>query len=80
MVFKVVKRDTRNIFEHYNGTVNACKFLRDGLNPLASLLYKTFKPYSNMNHTCPYNVRISIIMYKYLLKTLLIMPFFNSTI
>ncbi|XP_017958366.2 uncharacterized protein LOC108652685 [Drosophila navojoa] len=52
---KVVKRDTRYIFEHFNGSINACKFLRDRKNPFASLIYSTFAPYSNMNHTCPFN-------------------------
>ncbi|XP_017864553.1 PREDICTED: uncharacterized protein LOC108614843 [Drosophila arizonae] len=54
VVFKIAKRDTRNIFEHFNGSINACKFLKDQKNPLASLIFSTFAPYSNLNHTCPF--------------------------
>ncbi|KAH8347329.1 hypothetical protein KR059_009153, partial [Drosophila kikkawai] len=41
----------------YNVTVDACRFIRNPKsNPVFSYLYSLFKTYSNMNHTCPYNV------------------------
>ncbi|XP_032586040.1 uncharacterized protein LOC6578715 isoform X1 [Drosophila mojavensis] len=53
--FKISKRDTRRIVGPYNGSIDSCKFMRDGRNPLATHIYQAFKPYTNINHTCPYN-------------------------
>ncbi|XP_017958364.1 uncharacterized protein LOC108652683 [Drosophila navojoa] len=55
IIFRVAKRDTRSIVGQYDGSVDACKFLKDGRNPIANHIYQTFKPYSNINHTCPYD-------------------------
>lgn len=30
-------------------------------NPIASYLYDFIRPFTNMNHNCPYDVRISLI-------------------
>ncbi|XP_030080879.1 uncharacterized protein LOC111593953 [Drosophila hydei] len=53
--FKIIRRDTRNIFEQIKGSINGCKFLKNGQNPIARFLFSTFASYSNINHTCPYN-------------------------
>ncbi|EDW08557.2 uncharacterized protein Dmoj_GI20028 [Drosophila mojavensis] len=53
--FKVLRRDTRTIFGKYDGTVNVCKFFKDGRNPAARIIFSVFTAYSNMNHTCPFN-------------------------
>ncbi|XP_030080961.1 uncharacterized protein LOC115483380 [Drosophila hydei] len=55
VAFKLIKRDTRNIFEKYKGFVNACKFLKEGQNPIARIIFNTFAAYANVNHTCPFN-------------------------
>ncbi|EDV52998.1 uncharacterized protein LOC6554923 [Drosophila erecta] len=40
----------------YNITVDACRFLNDTKrNPTASYLYSFMKPFSNMNHSCPFD-------------------------
>ncbi|XP_070142634.1 uncharacterized protein [Drosophila kikkawai] len=40
----------------YNITVDACRFLKNtNSNPLAMYFWEFFKPYSNMNHTCPFD-------------------------
>ncbi|KAH8307582.1 hypothetical protein KR044_003808, partial [Drosophila immigrans] len=40
----------------YNYTVDACKFLRNPKlgNKVAFFFYGLFAPYSNINHSCPY--------------------------
>ncbi|XP_017049220.2 uncharacterized protein LOC108093605 [Drosophila ficusphila] len=41
----------------YNITVDACKFIKNQKsNPVASYFYDSFKKFSNINHTCPYDV------------------------
>ncbi|KAH8301702.1 hypothetical protein KR059_009254, partial [Drosophila kikkawai] len=43
----------------YNATVDACRFLKNPKsNPVFSYLHNMFRSFSNMNHTCPYNVRL----------------------
>ncbi|XP_054089689.1 uncharacterized protein LOC128922610 isoform X2 [Zeugodacus cucurbitae] len=44
----------------YNVTVDSCKFLRTGGNPLLRFLHSLFHKYSNINHTCPYNHDIEV--------------------
>ncbi|XP_043654766.1 uncharacterized protein LOC122621083 [Drosophila teissieri] len=53
------------LFKRYNGykpfmfnvTVDACRFLNNTKgNPLASYFMEFLKPYSNMYHTCPFEV------------------------
>jgi len=55
-----MKRDSKHVFNHYNTTVDACKFLKYRSNLLANMLFSIFEDYSNLNHTCPYNVSILI--------------------
>ncbi|KAH8377719.1 hypothetical protein KR093_006801, partial [Drosophila rubida] len=38
----------------YKITIDACRFVKKTYNPIAILIYKLFKDYSNINHTCPY--------------------------
>ncbi|XP_046865363.1 uncharacterized protein LOC124459785 [Drosophila willistoni] len=39
----------------YNITVNGCRFLASiKSNPVATYFYDFIKPYTNLNHTCPY--------------------------
>ncbi|KAH8408935.1 hypothetical protein KR009_004069, partial [Drosophila setifemur] len=40
----------------YNITIDGCRFMNDTKSNIAmGFLYETFRPYSNMNHTCPYD-------------------------
>ncbi|XP_017049382.1 uncharacterized protein LOC108093703 [Drosophila ficusphila] len=40
----------------YNITIDACKFFKNQKsNPVASYFYDSFKKFSNINHSCPYN-------------------------
>nr|XP_044248954.1 uncharacterized protein LOC123002679 [Drosophila takahashii] len=40
----------------YNATLDACKFLKNQKsNPVVGYFYGFLKPFSNMNHSCPYN-------------------------
>ncbi|XP_017065638.2 uncharacterized protein LOC108104205 [Drosophila eugracilis] len=40
----------------FNITVDACRFLRNTKsNPIAAYFLDFLKPYSNMNHSCPFN-------------------------
>ncbi|KAH8348576.1 hypothetical protein KR084_008779, partial [Drosophila pseudotakahashii] len=40
----------------YNITVDCCKFVKNQKsNPVAGFLYDSFKEFSNLNHSCPYN-------------------------
>ncbi|EDW60093.2 uncharacterized protein Dvir_GJ21294 [Drosophila virilis] len=38
----------------YKATIDGCRFLKKPYHPLAILVYKIFKSYTNLNHTCPY--------------------------
>jgi len=40
----------------YDFTLNGCKYLSGKQNQLIQFFYDMFAPYSNVNHTCPYNV------------------------
>ena len=38
-------------------TVDACEFMKNrSAKPLLNMLYMHMEPYSNINHTCPYEV------------------------
>ncbi|XP_037732253.1 uncharacterized protein LOC119563094 isoform X2 [Drosophila subpulchrella] len=40
----------------FNVTVDACRFLNDTrTNPIVSYFLGFFKPFSNINHTCPFD-------------------------
>ncbi|XP_041674887.1 uncharacterized protein LOC108116804 [Drosophila eugracilis] len=40
----------------YNITVDGCKFIKNQkYSPVASFIFNLFAPYSNMNHSCPYD-------------------------
>ncbi|KAH8346350.1 hypothetical protein KR084_006394, partial [Drosophila pseudotakahashii] len=54
-------RENRRILYNIDFKVDACKFLRDpDKHMLANWVYQTFAPYSNMNHTCPYEQDIVV--------------------
>ena len=58
MIVEIGKRGYEQSVIKY--TIDACAFLRNKRrNPFADLFYKLFglANYSNMNHTCPYDVR-----------------------
>ncbi|KAH8249754.1 hypothetical protein KR032_011992, partial [Drosophila birchii] len=41
----------------YNVTVDGCKFIKKtSSSPVAAFIYNLFGPFSNINHTCPYDV------------------------
>ncbi|KAH8349153.1 hypothetical protein KR084_009841, partial [Drosophila pseudotakahashii] len=40
----------------YNVTVDGCKFMANQkYSPVATFIFNLFGPYSNMNHTCPFD-------------------------
>ncbi|EDW80180.2 uncharacterized protein Dwil_GK23592 [Drosophila willistoni] len=44
-----------------DSTFDACKFLKNPTkNPLVRIFYESYRKYSNVNHTCPYNHDIII--------------------
>ncbi|ALC41236.1 maker50 [Drosophila busckii] len=38
----------------YKLSVEACAFLSRPYNPIALIVFRLFKEFSNLNHTCPY--------------------------
>ncbi|EDW08583.2 uncharacterized protein Dmoj_GI20048 [Drosophila mojavensis] len=38
----------------YKVSLDACQFVKKPYNPIAIIVYKMFKQYSNLNHSCPY--------------------------
>ncbi|XP_020808080.1 uncharacterized protein LOC110184046 [Drosophila serrata] len=54
-LFQVRLRENKRILYNFDLKVDGCKFMRERNNVLANWIYQTFGPYSNMNHTCPYN-------------------------
>lgn len=68
MTFKIIKRDSRHIFERFNATIDVCKFMKDRSNPLANILFNSFADYTNVNHTCPINVRMFLVFFLIKLK------------
>ncbi|XP_020817032.1 LOW QUALITY PROTEIN: uncharacterized protein LOC110190751 [Drosophila serrata] len=44
----------------YNVSVDVCKFqLNRNVNPIMKFFYDIVEPYSNINHTCPFNVSLT---------------------
>ncbi|XP_017096411.2 uncharacterized protein [Drosophila bipectinata] len=52
---QIRQRENRRILYNFDVKLDGCKFLRDRSNVVANWLYQIFEPFSNMNHTCPYN-------------------------
>jgi len=49
----------------YNITVDACKLLKHPkANPIFGFFHGLFKEHSNMNHSCPYDVRTEQIKFR----------------
>ncbi|KRF77731.1 uncharacterized protein Dvir_GJ26466 [Drosophila virilis] len=44
----------------YNVKIDVCRFMEKPYNPIAILMYKMFKEFSNVNHTCPFIVSIAV--------------------
>ncbi|EDV94747.1 GH17932 [Drosophila grimshawi] len=44
----------------YKFTIDVCRFFRKAYNPVAIMVYKVFKDFSNFNHTCPYKGELII--------------------
>ncbi|KAH8299535.1 hypothetical protein KR044_002491, partial [Drosophila immigrans] len=40
--------------------IDVCRFLRKSYNPFAMLMFKSFKDFSNFNHSCPYTGHIIV--------------------
>ncbi|KAH8385695.1 hypothetical protein KR200_009883, partial [Drosophila serrata] len=40
--------------------VDACRFMRKNYDPIAKIVYGFFKEFTNINHTCPFMVRLFI--------------------
>ncbi|XP_064540344.1 uncharacterized protein LOC135429803 [Drosophila montana] len=38
----------------FSANIDACRFMKRAYNPVAILVFKLFKEYSNFNHSCPY--------------------------
>ncbi|XP_032597026.1 uncharacterized protein LOC116805920 [Drosophila grimshawi] len=43
----------------FKASVDACRFLRKPYNPFVIIVYKLFKDFTNINHTCPYVASIT---------------------
>ncbi|XP_062136044.1 uncharacterized protein LOC133845570 [Drosophila sulfurigaster albostrigata] len=46
----------------YSFSIDACKFIKKPYNVVAILGFEYIKPYSNLNHTCPYMAGTSLIV------------------
>lgn len=44
----------------FSANIDACRFMKRAYNPLAILVFKLFKEFSNFNHSCPYVVSIQL--------------------
>ncbi|EDX08622.1 uncharacterized protein LOC6736137 [Drosophila simulans] len=53
--FQLRMRENRRLLYNFDFKVDSCKFLRDRKHVVANWVYQTFAPYSNINHTCPYD-------------------------
>lgn len=40
----------------YNIKIDGCQFLRKQYNVVTGIAYSYLKPFTNLNHTCPYMV------------------------
>ncbi|XP_046867856.1 uncharacterized protein LOC124460648 [Drosophila willistoni] len=58
--FKLMRYDHGYKPFYLDLTYDACQFLKLQKNPIAKIMYATFKDSSNMNHTCPYNQDVFI--------------------
>lgn len=45
-------------------SIDTCRFTRKAYNPIAILIFKIFREFSNINHTCPFIVCIVCKMLK----------------
>nr|XP_017013372.2 uncharacterized protein LOC108068370 [Drosophila takahashii] len=67
----------------YNVTVNGCKFLlNQKASPVAAFIFNLFAPYSNMNHSCPFDHDLIVekVPYSYLNDQLtVVLPFPKSS-
>lgn len=54
--FQLRMRENRRVLYNFDFKVDSCKFMRDRKHVIANWVYQTFGPYSNLNHTCPYDV------------------------
>ncbi|KAH8324477.1 hypothetical protein KR074_008198 [Drosophila pseudoananassae] len=53
--FALYKRSNGQSPFNYNFTFDGCKMLDEVQNPFLSFLFKAFKTYTNINHSCPYD-------------------------
>jgi len=58
----------------YDLSYDGCKFMKTQKNVLVKTFYRTFQRNTNINHTCPYDVR-NLFFKKQKKKTLLIIDF-----
>ncbi|EDV94746.1 GH22552, partial [Drosophila grimshawi] len=42
----------------YKYTIDVCRFFKKAYNPVAIMVYKMFKDFTNFNHTCPYETEL----------------------
>uniref|UniRef100_B3P459 GG17093 n=1 Tax=Drosophila erecta TaxID=7220 RepID=B3P459_DROER len=67
----------------YNVTVDACNYLlKPKGNPVVTFIFGLFAPYSNMNHSCPFNhdVTVEKVPFSYITSQLTdILPFPKSS-
>lgn len=40
----------------FNFSINACRFIEKPYNPAVMIVFKMFREFSNINHSCPYVV------------------------
>ncbi|XP_070136796.1 uncharacterized protein [Drosophila bipectinata] len=57
-----------------NGSLDACRFVRNRYDAFGRVIYGLFKEFSNMNHTCPYMGQ-QILKNFYLRYDRLLLPF-----
>ncbi|XP_062127116.1 uncharacterized protein LOC133839534 [Drosophila sulfurigaster albostrigata] len=44
----------------YSASIDGCRFVKRPYHPIALIVYRLFKPFSNLNHTCPYEGSILV--------------------
>ncbi|EDV57077.2 uncharacterized protein Dere_GG23007 [Drosophila erecta] len=54
--FQLRMRENRRIPYNFDFNVDSCKFMRERKHVIANWVYQSFAAYSNINHTCPYDV------------------------
>ncbi|KPU80752.1 uncharacterized protein Dana_GF27444 [Drosophila ananassae] len=75
---KVFKRESGFKPWLLDTTVDGCRYMRKTYNPLAKLVYKMVKEFTNVNHSCPY-VGDQIVNGLYIKPELIILPFPSGT-